>query len=83
MRTAAWASLIVLAALALPGRAAPPAPPASEVERKVAALVPTAAEDRWLQVPWRLNLMEACQEAERTGKPLYLWVMDGHPLGCT
>lgn len=55
---------------------------ASDVDRKLAQLLPTAAEDRWLQIPWRDNVMAARKEAQQQGKPLFLWVMDGNPLGC-
>ena len=44
---------------------------------------PAAEDDTWLQVPWRTNLWEARREAAREGKPILLWEMDGHPLGCT
>lgn len=57
------------------------APPAG-LEEKVRSVLPTAAEDRWLQIPWRADLAAARAEAQRAGKPLYLWVMDGNPLGC-
>ncbi|MCP4848868.1 MAG: hypothetical protein GY899_13075 [Verrucomicrobiaceae bacterium] len=44
---------------------------------------PTEEETRWLQIPWRTSLWQARIEAAITGKPIYLWEMDGHPLGCT
>ena len=44
---------------------------------------PTKAEERWLQIPWRTQLWEARREAAAAGKPILLWEMDGHPLGCT
>jgi hypothetical protein len=44
---------------------------------------PTPEEQRWLQIPWRTQLWEARQEAATAGKPILLWEMDGHPLGCT
>lgn len=56
--------------------------PAGSLDRKIAAALPTAAEDRWLKIPWRANVMEARTEAQRQGKPVFLWVMDGNPLGC-
>ena len=34
-------------------------------------------------IPWRTDLWEARREAAAAGKPIYLWEMDGHPLGCT
>jgi hypothetical protein len=57
--------------------------PASEIERKISALIPTAEEDRWLQINWRSNLGAAREEAQLAGKPLFLWIMNGNPLGCT
>lgn len=60
------------------------APPTnSALEQKIATVLPTEAEDRWLQIPWRTNLMRARLEAQQAGKPLFVWVMNGHPLGCT
>lgn len=46
-------------------------------------LRPTPEETRWLRIPWRTQLWEARREAAAAGKPLLLWEMDGHPLGCT
>ena len=53
------------------------------LDRKVVSVLPSSAEERWLQIPWRTDVMQARLEAEREGKPLFFWVMDGHPLGCT
>jgi hypothetical protein len=47
------------------------------------AIRPSASEDRWAAIPWRTGLWEARQEAAKEGKPILLWEMDGHPLGCT
>ena len=58
------------------------AEPPSTLEDKVKSVLPSAEEERWLQVGWRTDLMQARAEAQRLGKPLFLWVMDGHPLGC-
>ena len=43
---------------------------------------PKAAEEKWAQIPWMASLWEARQRAAREGKPILLWEMDGHPLGC-
>lgn len=53
------------------------------LQEKIAAVLPTPDEDRWLQIPWRANLMAARAEAQLAGKPLFLWIMNGNPLGCT
>jgi hypothetical protein len=55
----------------------------SALDRKVASVLPRPDEERWLQIPWRLNLMQARADAQAAGKPLFLWIMNGHPLGCT
>ena len=55
----------------------------SDLDAKIASVLPTTNEDRWLQIPWRQDLAAAFKEAEQQRKPLYLWVMDGNPLGCT
>jgi hypothetical protein len=56
---------------------------AKELDREIAAVLPRPSEERWLQVPWRTDFAAARAEANRAGKPLFLWMMDGHPLGCT
>lgn len=50
---------------------------------RVQELFPTPDEDAWLQVGWRMDLGAARAEAARRKKPLFLWVMNGHPFGCT
>jgi hypothetical protein len=47
------------------------------------AVRPGPDEDRWASIPWRTSLWEARQVAAKEGKPILLWEMDGHPLGCT
>ena len=75
MLTLAW-----LAAEA--GRAAEPVRP--EQFAKLHALIkPGADEDRWASIPWLTDLWQARQRAAKEGKPILLWEMDGHPLGCT
>lgn len=39
--------------------------------------------ERWTRIPWEPDLGKARERAAREGKPLLMWVMDGHPLGCT
>jgi hypothetical protein len=54
-----------------------------EDQRLVAQILPTVKESAWLSILWRTNLWQARKEAAQSGKPIYLWEMDGHPLGCT
>jgi len=37
----------------------------------------------WERIPWRLDLLAAREEARREGMPLFLWALNGHPLGCS
>ena len=37
----------------------------------------------WRSIPWRIDLLAAQREAARERLPLFVWAMDGHPLGCT
>ena len=52
------------------------------LEEKIASVRPAEAEELWMQIPWETDLVEARAEAQRQGKPLFLWIMDGHPLAC-
>ena len=48
----------------------------------IAEILPKVEETVWLQIGWRTDLWEARREAAKSKKPIYLWEMDGHPLGC-
>lgn len=41
------------------------------------------AEQVWEQLPWLTAYHKGLEKAAAEGKPLLLWVMNGHPLGCT
>jgi hypothetical protein len=82
----AWLLSVCAALLLLPGSRSSGAPgshPAPSLDDQIAAILPKASEDKWLQIPWRTNLMQARLEAQKAGKPLFLWVMVGNPQGCT
>jgi hypothetical protein len=46
-------------------------------------ILPKAAEEEFQQIPWRTSLWSAVVEANQKDKPILLWAMNGHPLGCT
>ena len=54
----------------------------TEYASTLKAVRPAAGEDRFTQIPWLTSLWEARQKAAEQGKPILLWEMDGHPLGC-
>ena len=53
-----------------------------EDELIIKEILPKVEEKSWEKIPWRVDLWEARREAAEQGKPIYLWEMDGHPLGC-
>jgi hypothetical protein len=44
---------------------------------------PSADELAFEQIPWIPVLRDGVREADAQGKPLLVWMMNGHPLGCT
>ena len=44
---------------------------------------PARAELGFEEIPWIASFAEGLQAAERAGRPLLFWAMNGHPLGCT
>jgi hypothetical protein len=44
---------------------------------------PQAKEECYLQIPWRESFYIAINEARKADRPILLWAMNGHPLGCT
>ena len=45
------------------------------------ALQPPKVEP-WKSIPWHISIVEAAQQAEKEGKPVFMWQADGWPLGC-
>ncbi len=41
------------------------------------------ADEPWRTIPWQTDLLAAQRLALHQDKPLFIWAMDGHPLGCT
>lgn len=48
-----------------------------------AFVVPQAEELAWRNIAWESALWQAVERARREDKPLLIWAMNGHPLGCT
>lgn len=53
-----------------------------EFEKLHALIKPNAGEDKFMQIPWMIDLWEARKKAASEDRPILLWEMDGHPLGC-
>jgi hypothetical protein len=70
-----------------PGEAEPP-PVVPELSnsnlRQWIDFIRPADDDRkWERLDWRTELAAAVEEAKRLQRPILLWAMNGHPLGCT
>lgn len=74
--------VVALVAQAVISQAEVPQVDAERFEALRAEVRPDS-EEQWRQIPWRISLLEAQREAVAAGKPLFIWAMDGHPLGCT
>ena len=44
---------------------------------------PDAKESAWKSIDWKPDLASGIADAAKSGKPILLWTMNGHPLGCT
>lgn len=53
------------------------------LDARIAAVLPRKEEERWLTIPWRTNVMAARLDAQNLNRPMFLWIMNGHPMGCT
>jgi len=53
--------------------------------QKIHSLVKATKEENiWRdKIDWKTDLWEARQLAGKLGKPIFIWEMDGHPMGCT
>ena len=56
---------------------------AKTVESFKNAIEPTEDESAFLKIAWESQLGQAVTKAYRGEKPLLIYVMNGHPLGCT
>jgi hypothetical protein len=51
--------------------------------RRLHAELQPSKDALWRTVPWETSVLDAQQIAAEQKKPLFIWAMDGHPLGCT
>ena len=64
-------------------RVPPPELRAGDLGRWREHLRPTSDELAFEEIPWIASFAEGLRRAERDGRPLLFWAMNGHPLGCT
>lgn len=51
--------------------------------QKLRKLLTPDDNERWRTIPWKIALLDAQRTAVKENKPIFIWAMDGHPLGCT
>jgi hypothetical protein len=74
--------LLVVAAGAQ-GQAAKPErrlPTSPELAKLAAVIKPSAAANKWQQVPWLTDVNDARKLAKEEKRPLFLWTVFGEPL---
>ena len=50
--------------------------------RKLHEQLKPPSGEAWRSIPWKISLVEAQNLAAREKKPIFIWSMDGNPLGC-
>ena len=73
--------------MALPSTADQPRPTIDETHLSLRELIgylrPKPDQVRWRAIPWQTDLRDARRLATEQRKPIFLWAMNGNPLGCT
>ena len=46
-------------------------------------VLPEVSKITWQTIPWSSSLSDGVVKAQKEKKPIFLWAMNGHPLGCT
>ncbi len=54
----------------------------AEFQRLFDSVRPPVVE-KWQTIPWMTDLLAARDRSAKEGKPLFMWSMNGNPLGCT
>ena len=61
-----------------------PAEELTEAEfQRLHEMLRPADDEPWLTIPWKVALLDAQRAAAQQERPIFIWAMDGHPLGCT
>ena len=85
--TTPWLAVALTATLSIAAAGCASAPPARLDDDDLAAwsryLAPRDSELAWESLPWLSSYSDGVLAAQEQRRPLLLWVMNGHPLGCT
>ena len=78
MKNLALATTLALAGLALAGDLTE-----QNWREQRAKIAPAKDELAYEELGWRASFLAGLKEAQEKDRPILLWVMNGHPLGCT
>lgn len=53
------------------------------IEKIKKHILPEKSKVTWQTIPWLSTMTEGVVKAQEEKKPIFLWAMNGHPLGCT
>jgi hypothetical protein len=54
----------------------------SQFEQLRNFILPSAKEAKWREIPWLPSLHQGRTMASQKKRPLFVWAMNGDPLGC-
>ena len=54
----------------------------AEEFKKIHEQLKPPANEPWRSIPWKVSLVEAQNQSVKDQKPIFIWSMDGNPLGC-
>ena len=63
-----------------PAQARKPLPTSAELAQLAAVIKPSAAANKWQQIPWLTDVNDARKLAKEEKRPLFLWTVFGEPL---
>ena len=46
-------------------------------------VLPNPSEASYRTIPWRTSILQGIVDAQKNDKPVMIYLMNGHPLGCT
>lgn len=53
-----------------------------QFEQLTEFIQPSASEDKWRETPWIPSIQGGREMSAEKNKPIFLWAMNGDPLGC-
>jgi hypothetical protein len=57
-----------------------PVPTAAELTKLATVIKPSAAANKWQQIPWLTDVNDARKLAKEEKRPIFLWTVFGEPL---